>query len=651
VLLGLVGGNWAVAKLATDYLLYRDAVSAGHDWASYLARNVEDLENIAAGLKPSAASMGVFEKAQQVGRVFRYKIFDPEGHLRLVSDELQAVGTDTQNLGEHNPTAARSIAGGNPLVTPKEGAPPSRPPFFSEAYVPVVVNGQTTAIVEAYVDQTRKRSEYRQVFLAAAISLSLLTAFAFGTPAIAWYRRTKEKQRADARIAYLTNHDAMTNLPNRNYFMEKLRRAIDELSDRQGAMAVHHIDLDQFKDINDTLGRNCADNLIKLAADRLRAVAGADDVVARLEGDEFVLLQTTLSTKSDAEGLARRITDTLAEPYIVDGHEISVTASIGIAVVPGDGCEPLRLMKSAGLALYRSKADGRNHISFFTSEMDAELEARIGLEKIIRDAVLNDGFELQYQPAINTADNQLVGFEALVRLRASDGALISPTVFIPVAEEMGLISKIGAWVIRQACLTASLWPADLKVAVNLSPAQFADGDIRDVVAGALAEASLQPQRLELEITEGLLLKDTDAVMMQLRELKELGVAIVMDDFGTGYSSLSYLWRFPFDKIKIDRAFMTALDAADHENAEAVVKTIIGLGRSLHVTVTIEGVENERQVRFVRDAKCDQIQGFYFGGPMSATELASVIIGHYTEANRAQVSGDGEISSGQLKLVG
>ena len=633
----LIGGTWGITKLTIDRLLYRDAVSTGSNWASYLARNIPDLDQIAAGEKPSAASMAFFEKAHQVGQVFRYKIFDREGRLRLVSDELRAVGTDLQNLGEHNPAAASSIAAGNPLVTAKEGKPPLRPPFFSEAYLPVVVNGKTIAIVEAYVDQTEKLTDYRDTFTIATLSLSLLIAFSFGAPAIAWYRRTKEKDRADAHIHFLAYHDATTGLPNRSSLIEKLRRDLAELSDHEGRLALHYIDIDDFKNINDTLGHDAGDSLIKMTAERLRATAGASNFVARLSGDEFVVVQIELTSRDSAGELARRISDVLAKPHLLNGHEITATASVGVALAPADGSEVARLMKSADLALYRCKADGRNCIRFFTPELDSELEARLRTEKLIRDAVLNDGFKLYYQPVVDAKDYHLVGFEALLRLESQNGDFISPMVFIPIAEEMGLINKIGAWVIQQACQMAASWPDHLKIAVNLSPAQFAKVGIHDVVATALAVTSLQPHRLELEITEGLLLRGTDAVMAELHKLKALGIGIVMDDFGTGYSSLSYLWRFPFDKIKIDRSFMQAFDADDHNNAETIVRAIVQLGQSLHMQVTVEGVENDKQSQFVCDAKCDQIQGFHFSRPMPAADVAACILADYERSLAHQPS--------------
>jgi diguanylate cyclase (GGDEF)-like protein len=648
ILAGLTAGTWVIQSFAIDRLLFQDAVSAGHTWASYLAKSVGDLEHIAGGGSPSAASMTFFERAQRVGHVFRYKIFDARGYLRLVSDELTAIGTDAQNLGEHNAVAAKVLAEGRPHVVAKEGKPPNRPPFFAEAYVPVSVGGRTIAIVEAYVDQTEKRELFQTTFMAAALALSLLTAFAFCLPAVAWYRRTMEKQRADERIRFLAHHDAMTGLPNRNRLVERLQESLAAGATEQRCVALHYVDLDRFKDVNDTLGHDAGDSLIVTTAQHLRALAGPKDLVARLGGDEFAVLQTDLAGRSDAERLAARIMAAFVKPFLLNGHENAVTASVGVAVAPDDGNDATRLMKCADLALYRSKADGRNCVRFFAPEMDAELQARLKLERCIRDAAMQEAFELHYQPLLEMPGEKLVGFEALLRLPAEAGSFISPATFIPVAEEMGLIGKIGTWVLREACRQAATWPAHLKVAVNLSPSQFATGSVCDVVAAALAESGLSARQLELEITESLLLGETESVMAELRRLKQLGVSIAMDDFGTGYSSLSYLWRFPFDKIKIDRAFMTAFDAAD-ESVEKIIKTIVALGRSLHMEITVEGIENDRQVEFLRELNCHQVQGFYFGRPMPASNLGAFILGDLSRA--LPLSGTREPTAAPLAATG
>ena len=631
VLCLFVAGVWAVSRATVEHLLHHDAVATARTWASYLVKNVEDLDQIAAGQKPSADSQRFFDRVQQVGQVFRYIIYDSQGHIRLVSDDLDDDPDEDEDLAAHNPAAARSIAAGEPLINVEEGAPPTRPPFFAEAYVPVAVNGKTVAIVEVYVDQTEKRDDYGRTFAVSTAALGLLIGLAFGVPAVAWRRRTNEKRIVDDRIRFLARHDSLTSLPNRDNLTAKIGLALAALRERGGLLAMHHVDVDRFKDINDALGHEAGNALIVAIAERLRGRVGPDDIVARLGGDEFVVLQMSPADESDALRLGQAIGGDLARPYAIGGQAVSITTSIGIAIAPGNGDDATRLMKSADLALYRAKAEGPNAVRLFSPDMEADLNERLRLERAIRDALVGDRFELHFQPVVRMPERRLVGFEALLRLKDEHGVPIPPAIFIPVAEQIGLIGAIGAWVLREACRTAAAWPAHLTVAVNLSPAQFADGDLYETVVAALADSGLAARRLELEITEGLLLTDTQAVMGELRKLKDFEVAIVMDDFGTGYSSLSYLWKFPFDKLKIDRAFMQALDAADHENAETIVRTIIDLGQSLGVTVTVEGVENDRQLRFVEAAGCDQIQGYFFGRPMPVTEIAACILGDLNEA--------------------
>jgi len=401
---------------------------------------------------------------------------------------------------------------------------------------------------------------------------------------------------------------------------------------------VHFIDLDRFKVVNDTWGHDGGDFLLKAVAERLRGVIGAYDVAARLGGDEFVVVQSGACNTQQAAAFAERIISALIAPVRFGEQEILATVSLGVALAPRDGDTPERLLKCSDLALYKAKDDGRNCARFFEPEMDAEMQARIELERTIRDAVLHDRFELHYQPLFQMSDRRLIGFEALIRLRTEDGKLIPPLVFIPVAEDMRLIDKIGAWVLREACHTAATWPAELTVAVNLSPAQFLAGSISTVVAAALVEAGLAANRLELEITESLILANTEANMAELRTLKAMGVAIVMDDFGTGYSSLSYLWRFPFDKIKIDRSFMQGFEGSDR-HAETVVKTIIALGRELHMRVTIEGIETAEQVTFLEGADGDQAQGFYFGRPLPAAEIAGKILANFQQQQLGTLHAD------------
>ena len=435
------------------------------------------------------------------------------------------------------------------------------------------------------------------------------------------YEDVTERRRAEARIAHMARHDALTNLPNRVQFRECLDQALSQLGRGHG-FAVLFVDLDHFKTINDTLGHPVGDRVLLAAAERLRACARDVDTVARLGGDEFAIVQSGVARPDDAVELAARIVRALGDPFDLDGQRVQISASLGIAVAGTDGTSADKLLKNADLALYRAKLDGRGAYRCFEPEMDARLRARRALELDLRSALDNDEFELFYQPLVDLPSNRLSGFEALMRWSHPTRGMVSPTEFIPVAEETGLIVRIGEWVIRRACAEAVKWPTSLKVAVNVSPLQFKSPRLVDQVTEALRSSGLPARRLELEITESVLLADNDASLATLRRLHELGAHISMDDFGTGYSSLSYLRSFPFDKIKIDQSFVRDLDVK--EDSRAIVRAIISLGHSLDIRVLAEGVETAAQLELLRRAGCGEVQGYYFSSPRPAREIAALI---------------------------
>jgi diguanylate cyclase (GGDEF)-like protein len=617
----LLVGTWTTVRLTTSHLLEREAAAGARNWAEFLAANVGDLEQIAAGEQPVAASMAFFEIARKSGQVFRYVIFNRDGYSQLVSDREQIALVD---LSEFSPQAARAMKSGSPQVDFRKSDTPALPAYYAAAYVPVRAGNQPVAVVAAYVDQTEQRRLFYQAFVAAAAALCALTALSFGVPAVAWYRRTEEKQQAERSIRFLAHHDPLTGLINRASFVERLERALMQGRAGAGAIALHVIDIDRFKDVNDTLGHDGGDVLLKAVAERLRLVARQSDLVARFGGDEFVVAQLGVADKAQAEDLARRLWSALSAPVPFRDQEIVMTVSIGIAVSPMHGETAARLLKSADLAAYSAKASGRNCIRVFSAELDEAVQVRLRLERTVREATERETFGLVYQPIFELSSRRLAGFEALLRLRDAEGKSIPPSTFIPLAEEMHLIGRIGTWALGEACRTAAGWPGTLRVAVNLSPAQFAEGDICAIVAAALHESRIAPERLELEITERLLFANDERNMAALAQLKAMGAAIVMDDFGTGYSSLSYLWKFPFDKIKIDRSFTQGLGGADAKVA-TVVKSIIALGRELHMPVTVEGVETAEQLCFLAAADAQQVQGFYFGKPMSAADTMIAIL--------------------------
>jgi diguanylate cyclase (GGDEF)-like protein len=379
-------------------------------------------------------------------------------------------------------------------------------------------------------------------------------------------------------------------------------------------VAVLMIDLDRFKDINDTFGHAIGDEVLKTVALRLRSAIRTEDSVARFGGDEFVILQVGIAQPSGASLLASRLIGVLSEPCEIDGAQLACGASIGIAVAPPDGGDLNKLLACTDAALYKSKAEGRNSVSFFEPGMNAKIRRRRQIEMDIWRALETDSFRLAYQPVYSFSDGRLLGFEALLRWPEGWGPQ-SPADFIPVAEESGLINRLGAWALETACKTAASWTNPLKVAVNLSSVQFRNGDIVSVVEDALSASGLSSERLELEVTESLWIGDKDSVFSQLGRLRRLGVSISLDDFGTGYSSLAHLWRFPFDTLKIDQSFVREMET--DPKAAAIVNTVTALGKALNLTTTAEGVETETQARFLREAGCDQVQGFLYGRPLSA----------------------------------
>ena len=507
-------------------------------------------------------------------------------------------------------------------MSKRSGEGANLPSSFGEAYVPVLVGKRPVGVVAAYVDQTEERNDFTRTFLVAALSLCAIDRIFLRPTGHRVVPAHPEKQQADRRIRFLAHHDVLTGLPNRARVIERLEGALAVLPSMDGHVAVHFIDIDHFKQVNDTLGHDAGDFLLRTIGERLRAMTRMEDIVGRLGGDEFVVVQTGLAGQEDRGGsLAKRISSVLGAPAYFREQEIRPTFTIGVALAPADGATAERLLKSADLALYNGKEAGRDCIRFFLPEMDEAMQTRIKLERTIRDAVEKNRFELYYQPIFEMNSKGLIGFEALARLKAPDGTPIPPDIFIPVAEELRLIDKLGAWVLNESCRTATSWPNGLTIAVNLSPSQFESGLIEKTVAAALKETGLKPSRLELEITEALLLRNSEPVMETLRQIKATGVSIVMDDFGTGYSSLSYLWKFPFDKIKIDRSFMQSFEKSGRD-VETVVKTIIALGRELNMRVTVEGVETAGQVDFLYNADADQVQGFFFGKPVPPPRSAS-----------------------------
>ena len=440
-----------------------------------------------------------------------------------------------------------------------------------------------------------------------------------------------EEKRAEERIVHVAHHDALTGLPNRILFAEQLEQALKRVR-RGERLAVFYIDLDHLKRVNDTLGHPIGDKLLKGVADRLRGCVRDIDTVGRLSGDEFAIIQSSIDGPADAGALAIRIREAIRAPADLNGHQVVMDASIGISIAPDNGTEPDALLKTADIALYEAKNNGRGTYCFFESEMNERMQVRGKLEQDLQRALANGEFELFYQPIVNLRDKKIRAFEALLRWHHPERGMVSPSEFIPVAEEMGLIIPLGEWVLRTACAEVATWPSEINVSVNVSPLQLTNKDLVNVVVGALASARIPATRLEIEITESVFFEKTFANIFTLKQLHELGVRFVMDDFGTGYSSLGYLLIFPFSKIKIDRSFITGL--SDKKESRAIVRAVANLARDLNMIVTAEGVETDQQLEQVRILGCTEMQGYLFSRPLPAAEIRRKFLSNRKNASHA-----------------
>ena len=632
----VVGGLHA-ARWASDRILRADAEAIATQWTGLLMqqfRNPAAAEGTDRGLHvemissqllaafraaakgadgaetPKAADdasdPGAFHRGKFVSQIFRYVIFGKDGAIFAKSgrfDDVHALDISDQSAG--GGAFDRAAALGELTVLPL-------PEHIQRVFVPYRTGRAIPYIVAVDVDQYAAMTLLSGVMSLVMAFTGVFMAGGLAIPVFVAWRRTREILRAEDRLKFLALHDSLTGLPNRVQLREHLVRSMGRAERHGCLMAVLYLDLDRFKIVNDSFGHATGDALLVEVAGRLEASVRETDLVGRLGGDEFVVVAEEIESPDCAAQLADRIRDAIAVPHRVNGHDLAVSTSIGIAIGPDDGRDADAFLKNADLALARAKVDGRNRFRFFEEDMDAALQERRRIEQELQQAVRLDQLEVHYQPQFDLSDGHVSGYEALLRWQHPRLGSVPPGLFIPIAEDSGLISEIGEWVLRTATAYAATWPEGTRLAVNLSPAQFKHQDLVDLLERVLEETGFPAERLDLEITEGLLLQQTDEVIDTLKRLDALGISIAMDDFGTGYSSLSYLTRLPVRKIKIDRSFIASL--GDNSETNAIVNTIVGLGQSLNVTITAEGVETPGQLRFLKDCGCDEVQGFLAGRP-------------------------------------
>ena len=622
VSIGVLAATAWLVYHSTARLLRADTETDAVAWASRIQQDAFDLDGILKGSPPSDSDLAFLKSAKDLGNVAQLTIFDEHGREVLSSNRLGQFVYDRGTFAGDSPV--NHALEGEIISASGEGAVSNKEGYYTMAFVPIRAgNGEIRGVLGVIVDNTAKHGLYLKWLSGSLAALLMLVGLGLIVPGAGFWYRLREKWEAEKSADFLVRNDPLTEISNRSHFLEQLARILDEHIEEGRQLALHYIDVDRFKEINDSFGLEAGDKFLLDITDKLRELVDDPQMIARIGSDEFAIIQPDTSGQMHAEIFGGRIVDALSGTYNVVGHDVISSASVGIAVAPDHGREALKLLKSADLALHQIKGQGRGKKCLYLPGMEQSMQSRLELQSILRKAFDNNWFELHYQPQYDLGARRLTGFEALLRLRHPERGMIPPVEFIPVAEETGLIQPIGEWIVREACLTAAKWPEQLTLAINLSPAQIRENKLAEKVDAIMRQSGIGRGRLEVEITEGLLMDASDMTMSELERLKELGIALVMDDFGTGYSSLSYLWRFAFDKIKIDKSFVHNLGSG--RNVESLLKSIINIGQSLDLRVIAEGVEKPEQAHFLMANSCHHVQGFLFGRPVPKPEVAPIIM--------------------------
>ena len=605
----LMVGVWFLLSNTVDKVVEKEARTTAIHWADYFVSHLDDIETLITKGIPDPKQSATIDKAVEFGEVFRFKIFRPDGTNSFISDEYKLKSDEYIKI--ENEKARAVFNTGNSNIAIKDGRQKAnRPDVYVEAYVPIEdKSGTRIGVAEVYIDQTEMVASLKDGFNWIALFLPIISALFFLIPALALLKESASAKEAKAEAEQLANFDSLTGLNNRRSFNDSAESYFKDYS----SIGTLFIDVDNFKKINDENGHDGGDAFLRSVGHTIKSKLGENAIFARFGGDEFVACIGDV-TPEELKIIAQDILASIAKGMIHRGQEIKGHVSIGLNISKSN--KPLTdMLHAADTALYKSKSEGKNTITIFSDALSNEFKRQQKIEKLLNKAVDGTGLEIYYQPINQPETKKILGFEALLRLRDKQGEMISPEEFIPVAERLGLINDIGQWVLGEAVKTAKEWSNETFISVNLSSVQFDQGDLPEFINGLLVKHNFPAERLEVEITESLLIRDDGSTQKQLAAIKSMGVSIAMDDFGTGYSSLGYLWKYGFDKLKVDRSFLLGYDQ-DPKKLEKVIGSIIHLGHCIDMNVTIEGVESDAHISFLKGMNCDQLQGYYFGKPMT-----------------------------------
>ena len=595
-------------------LLQQDALETARTWSTYVAKNYTPAGD--GSTKTPGNLPKVSENSQED---FRYRLHDPEGGVIYDSGaDRNSVLTERATLEPAKDTWSQLLSGESLVRILRDRVGEPRP-TYADVFVPIIENGEALGVVEVNINQTLKANRFDRVFRITALVTVALVILGVGIPGGLLWHAANARRLVEQQVDYLDQHDSLTGLVNRKTLTPRLGAVLAANEGETRKVGILSIGIDGFKSINDSLGHQVGDMLLGELADRLRAATRDTDVVGRVTGDEFAVITGGFKTAEELVELAMELRAVASAPFEAKSNFLAPSISVGIAISPEDGTEPELLIKRATVAQNWAKNEKQGSVRVFDKKMDAAVNHRFTLEMDMRRALESGQFQLLYQPQIDLRTGDLVGSEALVRWQHPELGLVTPDRFIPIAERTGLIHELGMWILNKACEDAVAWPKPVSVAVNLSPAQFATGATESLISDVLKKTGLHPSRLEVEITEGLIINDTEEALNTLHKLRALGVSVAMDDFGTGYSSLSYLTLFPYTKLKIDRSLLLRID--EDRNVASVIRSMVELGKSLDMKVVCEGVETLAQAAALSQAGCGLVQGFLFAKPMSCEELA------------------------------